>query len=57
VFSEGERVEIEHFLVLEVRTLARRQHNGGPQRPAAVYRNLHVRPGKRLRAQLKNRPN
>jgi nucleoid DNA-binding protein len=52
----GERIEIEHFLVLEVLTLTRRQHSGAPQRPATVYRTLHVRPGRRLRTKLREQP-
>jgi hypothetical protein len=51
VLSESERIEIEHFLVLEVRIL-RWQHNA--QRPAAVYRTLRVRLSKQLRTKLRH---
>ena len=48
--ARGGRVELENFLVLEVRTLQRRAAFG--EQPV-VYRTLKARPGKRLRARLK----
>ncbi len=49
--ARGGRVELENFLVLEVRTLQRRA--AFSERPL-VYRTLKARPGKRLRARLNN---
>ncbi len=49
--ARGGRVELENFLVLEVRTLQRREAFG--EQPV-VYRTLKARPVKRLRARLNN---
>jgi nucleoid DNA-binding protein len=50
----GERIEIQNFLALEVRTLIRRQRAGLPRSPAVTkYRTLRVRPGRGLRDKLR----
>jgi nucleoid DNA-binding protein len=51
----GERIEIQNFLALEVRTLIRQQRIASLRSPSAiVYRALRVRPSRRLRARLRN---
>ncbi len=53
--ATGERIEIQNFLVMEVQTRSRTfkpdRSDAAPQR--IIYRSLKVRPGKHLRAALR----
>ncbi len=50
--AAGGRIEIQNFMVFEVKTRVRRSKS--PQLPTLAYSYLQVRPGRRLRTKLQD---